>query len=814
MITNNLRVTLRHLGRQKLNTTLHIIGLTLGMSVCLVIGLFLQYELSFDAYHDNATRTYRINSIWMYGGKEDYHFSTPMPMADAVRTSVSGLEHVTLAHPQSGNIVEINPQKRFMEDRTIITQPEFLDVFNVEVVEGNAYDALREPYRALLTESAAKKYFGKEEPLGKTFKYKNEFNITVAAIIRDQPANTHLPFTMLLSYVPNENFLRSGVNAWSYVSGTTTYVVIPENYDIRILETQLQAIADKNINADPHLPKGMKSSFDVQPLGDVHFNSKYAGGGEWVKAVNKSWLWFFASIGLAVLVLAGINFVNLSTAQALRRSKETGIRKSVGAGKWQLLMQFLGEAWMLAFIAGVLAVIITQMSLPQINTILEKGITFDLFHSPDLLLTLLFGIFITGLLAGLYPAWVITKFNPTVALRAGGSTVAGDHGSSWIRKGLVVTQFTISAGLLIAVLLMSQQVKYLRNKNLGFDKDNIINVPIRGAEKAPGFAIELDQMPQVKDVSFATGTPSNEGHWGTMMSLTDGNDLDRQQVTLILGDDHFCKMYGLHLRAGRLLEASDTNAVARSLPREKQIAKVVVNEKLVQAMGWPSNEAAIGQRFWFGMDSGNAEVVGVVADFNTSSLHEAIKPTLIAQSPNVYGQAGIKIQAGSDIPQTVAAIETAWKKIYPEGIFEFKFLDDQIDSFYKAETRLYNLFKVFAAMAMLISCLGLWGLATFSAQQRTKEIGIRKVLGASVNTIIVLLSRDFLLMVAMALAVATPLTFYFMRDWLQNFAYRIDIGWQVFMLAGLASILIALVTVGIQALRAAIANPIHSLKNE
>jgi len=809
----NPKLVLRRLGRQKINTTLHIVGLTLGMSVCLLIGLFLRYELTFDAYHDKTGRTYRINSVWIDAGKKSYHYSTPMPLAEALRSGVTGLENVTLAHPQQRSMIEIHPAKRFIQDKVLITDPEFLDIFKVDMLEGNGHDALRKPYQALLTETTAKKFFGKEDPIGKTFRFKDKFIITVAGLIRDLPTNTHLPFSMLLSYVPDEKFLMSGPNAWSYVSGTSTYVVLPEGYDLKTLDAALKAIADKNINADPRLPKFSRSYFDIQSLHDVHFDSKYAGGGEWVKAVNTSWLWFFAIIGLAVLVLACINFVNLSTAQAITRAKEVGVRKSIGAGKIHLMTQFLAEAGMLAFFSGILSVAIAQSVLPAVNSLLEKGITFQLMQSTGLLLSLLTGVVFTTLLAGLYPAWVIAKFNPAATLKVS-STVAADGGTSWLRKGLVVTQFTISAGLLIAVALIAQQVNFLRSKNLGFDHDNIINVETRDAGKAPVFASELNKIPQVKDVSFATATPSNEGHWGTLMSLTNGDDPHRQQVTLIMGDDHYCKLYGLKLLSGRFLIATDTNSTSRSIPQAKQVAKVVVNETLVKSLGFASNEVALASRFWFGMGSGYAEIVGVVADFNTSSLHEAIKPALITQDPSTFSQAGIKIEAGSNLPETITAIEAAWKKAYPDGIFEFKFLDDQLDNFYKAEARLYNLFKIFAGLAMLISCLGLWGLAAFAAQQRTKEIGIRKVLGATANGIVVLLSKDFLLLVMIALAISSPLAYYGMNYWLQNFAFRIEIGWNVFVIVGTVSLLLALLTVSFQALKAAWANPVESLRTE
>ncbi|HMG89480.1 MAG TPA: ABC transporter permease [Chryseolinea sp.] len=812
MFLNNLRLALRHLVRQRLNTFLHIVGLTLGMSVCLLIGLFLRYELSFDTYHNLADRTYRINSIWIESGNKSFHYSTPMPLADALRNEVAGLEAVVQAHPLWDETIEVTPQKILKQEHLLVVDPSFPDVFNIEVIKGNANEALRKPYQALLTETTAKKFYGDEDPIGKTFTYK-KFHITVAGLIRDFPSNTHLPASMLLSYVADEKFLGHELYAWTNVSGTTTYVVLPNGYDKKDLEAQLQALAEKNINSDPNIPKFYKSEFDIQPLRNIHFNAQYEGGGHWIKAVNTSWLWFFAIIGFAVLALACINFVNLSTAQALTRAKEVGVRKSVGAGKLHLIAQFLREAWILTFISGVLSVAIAQMSLPFMNTLLEKGIKFNLLESPGFMISLLGAVFLIGLMAGLYPAWIIARFNPVKTLKAG-STLAGDQGSYWLRRTLVVLQFTISASLLIAVTLISQQVNFLRSASLGFDKDNIINVTVN-SKKNNVFSAGLESLPQIKDVAFSTSTPSSsKGHWGTNMSSTNRDDPNRKHTTLILADDNYCKMYGLKLLAGRFLKASDTTAVSRTLPEDKQISMAVVNEQLVRELGFKSNEDAIEKPFWFGMNSGNVQIVGVVADFNTGSLHDHITPATITSLPGLYDQAGIKIEAGSNIPETIAAIEKAWKKAHPEGVFEFQFLDAQIDTFYKAEERLYQLFKIFAGLAMLISCLGLWGLSTLSAQQRTKEIGIRKVLGASVDRIVVMLSKDFLIMVLIALAIASPLAHFLISNWLQSFAFHIDIGWQVFAIAGIVSLVIALFTVSFQAIKAALANPVESLRNE
>ncbi len=824
MLINNLKITLRRLSRQKLTTSLHVVGLTLGMAVCVLIGLYLRHELSYDSWYAKAGRTYRVNTVWTDFGKKSPHFSTPFPMADALRTDFPEFENVTNIHHPQHSIIQINPQKRFKQDHVMMTDPDFLEIFDVEVLEGNAHEALRQPYSALLTETTAKKFFGSEQALGKTFKFNDDFDITVGGIIRDFPGNTHLPASMLLSFSTSEKFLQTNLTHFGSVSGGSTFVVLPEGLDPKTLDSRLKAIYDRTTNNDDRQPKEVRSDLDLQPLSDIHFNSTYSGGGEWVKAVNTTWLWFFGIIGLMVLVLACINFVNLSTAQALNRAKEVGVRKTVGAGKAQLIGQFLGESWLLALCSGVLAVAATQACLPWLNQLIDKQISFGLLQSPGLLSALLLGIVVTGLLAGLYPAFVIARFDPVDSLKTG--STAGDKRSSLLRKTLVVAQFSISVGLLISLLLIGEQMNYLRSKNLGFEKDNIVMVPIpdgsgdfmgknaSGGNAKAVFAAELAKIPQVKDYAFSSSPPSGEGHWGTIMWLKDRNDPDRKEVTTIWTDENYCDLYDFKLLAGRFPVAADTSAVSDALPVEQRFPKSVVNETLVKTLGFASPEAALGQRFGIGMNGFQPEIVGVVADFNVNSLHEIVKPTLITQYLPWCEKVGIKIEAGGDVPKTLAAIESVWKTTFPKGIYDYHFIDQKIDEYYKAEERLFSLFQIFAGLAMLISCLGLWGLATFAAQQRTKEIGIRKVLGASVSGIVGLLSREFLALVIVSLAIASPLAYFGMKKWLQDFAFRIDIQWWVFALAGLAALVVAFLTVSFQSIKAALANPVKSLRSE
>ena len=777
-----------------------------------MIALFLRYELSFDTHHPEAERIYRVNSLLQDGAKSNHHFSTPFPLAEALRSQGTIFEKVVIAHPQSKIVVGVSDDKKFLQDHILTVSPEYLELFPQHVVEGDARKSLQTPYQAVLTESTAVKFFGTNKVIGKTFRFRNEFDITVGAVIKDPPATTHLGAELLLSFVASERYLGTGFDSWSYVSGASTFVLLKEGASLSAFQKQLNSLAEQHMNSDPNMPKHVRADFTIQPLKKIHFEEQYAGGGPWGGAINTSWLWIFATIGLAVLLLACINFVNLSTAQALTRSKEVGVRKSIGAARRQLIAQFLTESWLLAFISGILAITVVQIVLPATNTLLEKKITFNLFESTGMLGIIALGLFAVGVLAGLYPAWVTARFNPAESLKSSG-TLRGQPGSVVVRSTLMVSQFAISAGLLAAVLLISDQVQFLRGRNLGFDKENIVNVPIPFGQWHKVDPL-LDDVAQISDYAFATATPTAEGHWGSIMSLTNGDDPNRHNVTMLLADHNFGKMYDLQLLSGRFNIPADTNYVSRQLREDQIIMKCVVNETLVRTLGFASNDEAIGKRFWFGMNNGNGEIVGVVKDFNTTSLHQKINPVLIYSLPHVYSQVGIKIHAKSNLAETLEQIEARWKKAYPDGVFEFQFLDTQIDSFYKAEKKLHRLFQIFAGIAMLISCLGLWGLATFTAQQRTKEIGIRKVLGASVNAIVILLSRDFIIMVIIALLVASPLTYYFMNDWLSNFAYHITIGPMVFVVVAGVSLLIALGTVSVHAISAALSNPVKSLRTE
>lgn len=810
MITHNLRFLLRRLFKQKLNTTLHITGLTIGLSVCLLIGLFIRHELSFDDYHQKAKRIYRVNQVWEDNGEKELYYGAPAPLVDVLRKEIPEIELVGVAYPLNEKIIEINPQKRFKQSRILMADAPLLDILDFKILKGNSHEALRNPNQALLTESLAEKFFGREDPIGKTFLYENELTVTVAGVIEDLPKNTHLPASMLLSYFPHEPWLLGNKNNWGMTFGASTFVVLKEGVDPASLHSSIRAIYDVHLNTDAEEPE--IGYAELQALSQIHLNPEVDGGGKWVKAINPAWLWFFGGISLAVLLLACINFINLSTAEALTRAKEVGVRKAVGAGRGQLLRQFLGEAFLLIIFASILALVVAHSSLPYINNLIEKNISPAILASPGGLAILMLFILLVGFLTGIYPAWLIAKFQPAEAMKT--SISSSDKKSNFLRKGLVVTQFTISGALLVALLIMSRQMDYFHQKNLGFDKENIITVPMPDVKKNEVFKTSLASISQIENISFAMAAPASNNTWTTVMHETNLNDPNRKEVRIIWADENYDDIYDLELLAGRFTENKDTNSISQNIPQAERFPRVIVNESLVKEMGFGAPEAALHQRFLIGHNDWKAEVVGVIADFNIASLHQAIQPLLISPQERFQSEASIKLKPGEGLPKTLASVKSSWEEIFPNHIYDFKFLEKTIERYYESESRLYGLFKIFASLAMLISCLGLWGLATFATTRRTKEIGIRKVFGASVSGLVALLSRDFLLLVGIALLIAIPIAWYSMNAWLQNFAFRIDIQWPVFVLSALLVVSIALITVSFQAIRAALANPIRSLRNE
>lgn len=810
MITKHLQFILRRLRKQKLHTALHVLGLTIGLTVCLLIGVFIFHELSYDGYHDKAAQTYRVNQVWEDESEKSLDYSAPYPLPIAIREELPDVSLVGVAYPQSEKVIELEGEKRFKQSHILMADPGLLDIFDFKIIRGNAKEAMASPNKAILSQATAQKFFGSADPIGKTFIYNNKQTVEVAGVMKNQPNNTHLPASILLSYFPQSKFILGNLENWSLTFGASTYVVLPEGVQPSSIENSIRAMFDIHVNDEEEDPEVAYAQ--LQALEDIHLQPEVDGGSKWVDAINPIWLWFFSGISLLVLILACINFINLSTAQALTRAKEVGVRKAIGANRTQLVAQFLTEAFILILSSSVIAYLLAFNSISWINGLLERNIDSGLLLSPIILFGFIGFLLITGFLTGIYPAWLISRFQPAQAIKS--SSSHSDRQSNFLRKALVVTQFSISGALLVALFIMSQQMSLFHNKQLGFEKENIITVDMPEVEKNEVFERAIQQLPQVDAISFALAAPAGEDTWTTDMHLTDLNAPDRQSVRIIWADETFDDLYGLKLLAGRFTTNQDTIYTSSSLPREERHPKVVVNEKLIKSMEFGSPEEALGKRFVIGVNEWKAEIVGVMEDFNISSLHEAIEPLIISPLERYQWAASIKLQAGHDIPSTLASIKNAWEDIFPKHIYDFNFLDQTIERYYEGEGRLYGLFKIFAFLALLISCLGLWGLATFAALQRTKEIGIRKVLGANLGQLILLLSKDFIRLIIISLIVAIPLAWYGMNKWLQNFAYSIDMKWWFFALSAVIVLSIALFTISFQSVRTARLNPITSLRNE
>jgi ABC-type lipoprotein release transport system permease subunit len=559
----------------------------------------------------------------------------------------------------------------------------------------------------------------------------------------------------------------------------------------------------KNVKLD----HGAKASFELQPLADVHFNTKYED--MYLRKAHLPTLYGLMGIAIFILIIAAINFINLSTALSVKRTKEIGVRKVLGSSKSKLVFQFLSETFLLTLIAVILAVLLVPPILSSMSTFIPEGVALEL-SKPSTIIFLALVCIITSLLAGFYPAKILSSFLPAVSLKGQGSEKTNRR--SYFRKGLIVFQFTVSLVFIIGTLVVGNQMHYLLNKDMGFNKDAVINFSPewrQGGDKAKLFAEKVRNISGVQLASADMGTPAEKGHWGTIIECKE-TSAENVESQMIGGDENYLPLYQLKLIAGRNLQRSDT------------IKEFLINETCARTLGFKKPEDALGKMLTTGMSDGdgrkNCPIVGVISDFHSQSLHEPIKAAFMIESKLFCRSISIKLNTKgkktSDFSGIIDNVEKAWKEVYPDEKFEYTFFDQTIANFYQKEKKTAGIMNLAMIVAIFISCMGLFGLAAFTSQQRTKEIGIRKVLGASVPGIITLLSKDFLKPVFISIVIASPIAWYFMHKWLQDFAYRVSISWWIFIIGGLAAIIIAVLTVGLQTIKTAVSNPVKSLRSE
>jgi putative ABC transport system permease protein len=817
MIKNYFKTAFRSLSRNRNYAIINIAGLAVGIAVCLIIFMIIQFQTSYDAFHAKKDRIYRVltESHHAEAATISYAKNVPFPMPEGLKTAFPQLEQVApiyASHNDELQILDANgtPVKNFKEGSGVFyTAPSFFEIFDFPLLAGS-YASLKDPNNVLLTKEIAETYFGDwKTAMGKTIKLTGYYNmgaalfqfppvaLKVSGILATIPANTDFQLKLVVAWGTDftgdkENgFQQPGWNGTAPDFGC--YVLLPHAISVANFNQQLSAYARKV------LPTDNKDSYIIQPLRAVHYDTEtgdYSNKTISHKLLNVLWL-----IAAFILLIACVNFINLSTAQAVNRAKEVGVRKVLGSNKAQLQIQFIIETFLIVLTAVILAAVITVLLMPYVNNLLELSLSFNILNNPAIILFLLVVTIVVTALAGFYPSIVLSRFNPVAALKS--KVTANTAKGISLRRGLVVFQFIIAQALIIGTLIIVEQMDYFMNQPLGFDKDAIVNVPFRPDSTGTDYLRQqLLGVTGVQAVSFSSNTPveDDNNRFTTLRFDNAIKDADFQAIVKF-ADNDYVPTYKLQLVAGRNLQPSGPTK------------EFLVNESFVKSLGLKKPEDILNKEISIMDGLIKCPVVGVLKDFNDRSFRNHVAPLLIATNATMYRQVGIKL-ATTNITSTMQSIKKIWQQAFPNFVYEYKFLDDKIDSFYKQEAQLSELYKIFAAIAIFLSCLGLYGLASFMAVQRIKEVGIRKVLGATAGSIVYLFSKEFIILIAIAFAIATPIAWYYMHQWLQDYAYRINISWWLFATGGMVAIIIALVTISFQAVRAATANPVKSLRNE
>jgi putative ABC transport system permease protein len=805
MVVHNLKQIFRGLWRYKSFSLINLLGLSIGIAAVLLLFMISGYEKSFDNLHSGDGQLYRVVKKSSGESKDDYSAAVPYPTARLFRAEYAGAQATQVHFAEDMNI-RIEGQAPFREENVLFADSLFFKVLDFAHVpkfriSGNPAAALMEPRKALLTEATARRYFASADPVGRIIRLDNRVDVEVAGVIKDVSASSHLPFTMIVSYSSLTPEFNGGIGfeQWGVVSGGYCYLRLNSASDVKAAENALKSIVQKNGANE----RDRRDVLYLQPLEQIHFDPQFEASNP-SYTVSPRYLTMLILLGGFIILIACVNYINLSTSFAFAKSKEVGIRKTIGATRTQLFLQYMLETLVLTTVAAIIGVTLALLLLPTVNQMLDKSIPTDLMLRPGFIAGGIGGLLLVSFISGVYPALILAGFNPIVSLK--NQVVTPGRSSALLRKGLVVFQFATSIVLIICTIVIARQMHYSYSKELGFNKDSVVEVALPEPDSAriEKFRSLLQNQAGIESFSFCLGAPISENGFSTSLSAPGVPKDADYNVSVIPSDREYLKTYDMKLVAGRWFHAGEEKNLGQT---------IVVNETLVKTLGFKSPAEALGKQITIGINNYSPTIVGVSKDFHTSSLHENIPPVGMMPFPYFYYAAGIRISPGA-LSSSLQHIASAWKQVYPESVYELRFIDETLAESYEQETRDFNLFKAFSVISIFICCIGLWGLIAFVVVRKIKEIGIRKVLGASAGSIVFLLSKDFLKLVAVALLVASPLAWYFMHNWLQDFSYRVDLSWWIFAAAGLFAIVLALITVSFQTIRAALANPVKNLRTE
>jgi len=795
MYKNYLKIILRNFRKYKGFSFINLAGFTIGLTAFILIFLYIRHELSYDRFHNNADTIYRIitkrKGVFRRG--TDMYNTTPPILAPILKADFPEINDVVRV-TRSGDIVSYN-DKTYNVNGVFYVDPDFFDMFTFPLVRGDKKTALNDPFSVLLTETMSEKFFGDEDPVGKVLKIGNTYDYKITGVLKDTPDNSHLKFDFLLSY---ETFIKTyndglSINAWGNFFGNSTYVRFRDNYNIEEFKEKLPEFSKNYLTG---IFGQEEREFYITPMTGIHLSGKI--NGEFEPKGDMKYIYIFSAVALFVLLIACFNYINLSTAQSIKRAREVGLRKVVGANRNNIINQFLGESFFITVAAMIFSVILVELLLPIFNSLTGRELAFKLFSDYKLIVFLVSITIAGAFLSGCYPAFYLSSFQPVRILK--GLSLSTTDKNITLRNLLVILQFIISIIMIISTVVVYRQMNFIRNQNLGFQKEHIINISL--AEEYDKsyitFKNELLTYHGIEDGTISHRPISAPGFAVVNWEGKEGDNLVK--ISLANVDYNFIDFYGIQITEGRKF----------SKKMQTDSAAFILNETAVKSFGIKD---PIGKKFraW----SFEGTIIGIMKDYHFTSMHLQIPPLALNPTINPSGTFSLKVNTGSSgLKEVLSFIEGRYKQFFPGYPFEFSFLDDEVDNMYRTEKRLGTVFNYFTFIAIFITCLGLYGLVLFIAEQRTREIGIRKVLGASEKGIVLLLSKDFIKNIFIASAVSFPLGWGIMNKWLSNFAYRISIGIETFVLALLITVIIAFISTGYRSLKAAAANPVESIKYE